>query len=282
MLITTYRHITISVNNPDLEEQDLRLITLGVYPEMTIEVLRSSIEAEGIPAPTQHLYHNGQLITDNAKTLQELQIVDGDMLALHVRDMRGTNMAPSHNQGQGAQRASASGGANAGAGAGAGAAGPLAQDPEVIRLHILGDPAQRRQLERLNPGLAAVIEDPQRFAQFYQQSANQQEQARLARIREIEALNADEFNPEAQAKIEDMIREESVRENLQNAMEHNPECTSSEPLFTDIKSAQSRKCSHARTHAHHHTPPPLPNLFPFSLPLVLIINSIRPGTPIIH
>ncbi|KAI8956086.1 hypothetical protein F4801DRAFT_1204 [Xylaria longipes] len=31
---------------------------------MTVETLRSSIEAEGIPAPSQHLYHNGQLITD--------------------------------------------------------------------------------------------------------------------------------------------------------------------------------------------------------------------------
>jgi DNA damage-inducible protein 1 len=268
MLVTMYRHITISVNNQDLEEQDLRLITLGVYPEMTIEVLRSSIEAEGIPAPTQHLYHNGQLITDNAKTLQELQIVDGDMLALHVRDMRGTNMAPSQNQGQGAQRGSASGGASTGAGAGAG--GPLSQDPEVLRLHILGDPAQRRQLERLNPGLAAVIEDPQRFAQFYQQSANQQEQARLARIRQIEALNADEFNPEAQAKIADMIREESVRENLQNAMEHNPECTSSESPFANIEPAQSWICSHAHTHIHIHqsTPPSVlftPGLFAFSI-----------------
>ncbi|KAI0396363.1 hypothetical protein F5Y17DRAFT_117176 [Xylariaceae sp. FL0594] len=213
-------HITISVNNPDLEEQDLRLITLGVIPEMTIEALRSSIEAEGIPAPAQHLYHNGQLITDNTKTLQELQVVDGDMLALHVRDVRGTQMAPSHNQPQHAQRGPVSGGANAGAGR------ALTRDPELIRLHILGDPAQRQQLERLNPGLAAAIEDPERFAQLYHQSANQQEQARLARLREIEALNSDEFNPEAQARIEDMIREEGVRENLQNAMEHNPECAS--------------------------------------------------------
>ncbi|KAI0542984.1 hypothetical protein GGR58DRAFT_4290 [Xylaria digitata] len=205
--------ITLSVNNPEVEEQELRLVTLGVYPEMTIEVLRSSIEAEGIPVFAQHLYHNGQLITDNTKTLQELEIADGDMLALHVRDMRGSGV----DSRDGAPRRRPAPGPAPGTGA------PAPQDPELIRLQVLGDPSLRSQLQRLNPALAAVIEDPQRFAQMFQNSALEQEQARRARMREIEALNADEFNPDAQARIEEMIRQESVVENLQNAMEHNPE-----------------------------------------------------------
>ncbi|KAI1155178.1 hypothetical protein F4825DRAFT_82763 [Nemania diffusa] len=161
--------ITLSVNNPEVEEPELRLVTLGVYPEMTIETLRSSIEAEGIPAPAQHLYHNGQLITDNTKTLQELQITDGDMLALHVRDMRGSSGVDPSQRDQAPRRRPAA--------APAGGA-PLPQDPELIRLQVLGDPALRAQLQRLNPALAAVIEDPQRFAQLFQNSALEQEQAR--------------------------------------------------------------------------------------------------------
>ncbi|GAW12133.1 hypothetical protein ANO14919_014910 [Xylariales sp. No.14919] len=177
--------ITLSVNNPEVEEQELRLVTLGVYPEMTIEVLRSSIEAEGIPAPAQHLYHNGQLITDNTKTLQELQIADGDMLALHVRDMRGSGVDPGHRE-QAPRRRPAAGPAG-------GAGAPLAQDPELIRLQVLGDPALRAQLQRLNPALAA-------------------------------------------ARIEEMIRQESVVENLQNAMEHNPESFGRvHLLYIDVK-----------------------------------------------
>ncbi|KAI1265541.1 hypothetical protein F5Y18DRAFT_38296 [Xylariaceae sp. FL1019] len=220
----TTRRITLSVNNPEVEEQDLRLVTLDVYPDMTLGALRSSIEAEGIPAPAQHLYHNGHLITDDSKTLQDLQITDGDMLALHVRDMRGTNVTTSHRD-PGAQRRPP---------AGPGAPGSSqSQDPELIRLQVLGDPALRAQLERLNPTLAATIEDPARFAQIFQQSSNQQEEARQARMREIAALNADEFNPEAQAKIEDMIRQQGVMENLQNAMEHNPECASPRLLFPE-------------------------------------------------
>lgn len=197
------------MNNPTVEAQELQLINLEVRSDTTLADLRSSIEAEGIPAPSQNIYHNGQLITDNSKTLEELNISDGDMLALHVRDMRGnTGVEPTHREPQRRQ------------------ASTLAQDPELIRLQVLGDPRLRNELERANPTLAAALENPQRFAQIFRQSADQQEEARRARMREIEALNNDEFNPEAQARIEDMIRQQGVMENLQNAMEYNPECTS--------------------------------------------------------
>ncbi|XDG09638.1 hypothetical protein ABKA04_009253 [Annulohypoxylon sp. FPYF3050] len=186
---------------------------------MTLADLRSSIEAEGIPAPSQNIYHNGQLITDNSKTLEELNISDGDMLALHVRDMRGnTGVEPTHREPQRRQ------------------ASTLAQDPELIRLQVLGDPRLRNELERANPTLAAALENPQRFAQIFRQSADQQEEARRARMREIEALNNDEFNPEAQARIEDMIRQQGVMENLQNAMEYNPESFGRvHLLYVDVK-----------------------------------------------
>ena len=201
----------MNINNPDVYDSELRLINLEVYPEMTLGALRSSIEAEGFPVPAQHLYHNGQLVTDNAKTLQELQIADGDMLALHIRDMRGhTGIAPAQQQPSGQRRAQQ----------------PGQQDPELIRLQLLGDPRMRAEVQRVNPPLAQALDDPQRFAQIFSQSQNQQEEARRARIREIEQLNADEFNPEAQARIEEIIRQQGVMENLQNAMEYNPECES--------------------------------------------------------
>lgn len=198
------------MSNPEVEGEDLRLVTLEVFPEWTIETLRSSIAAEGIPEPSQHIYHNGQLITDNSKTLQDLAITDGDMLALHIRDMRGnTGVAPAHQAQQPPQQQRSA---------------AMAQDPELIRLQVLGDPRLRAELQRSNPQLAAALEDSRRFAQLFRDTADQQEEARRARMREIEQLNNDEFNPEAQARIEEIIRQQAVMENLQNAMEYNPEC----------------------------------------------------------
>jgi DNA damage-inducible protein 1 len=192
------------VTRPEVEDSDI--LTLEVFPDCTIETLRSLIEAEArIPAPSQHLYHNGQLITDSSRTLEQLQISDGEMLTLHIRDMRGnTGVA------EPPQRSARNPG----------------QDPETMRLQILGNPQLRAEVQQANPPLASVLEDPQRFAQIFRQSQNQQEEARRARMREIEELNNDEFNPEAQAKIEEIIRQQQVTENLQNAMEHNPECKS--------------------------------------------------------
>ncbi|RYP57410.1 hypothetical protein DL769_009501 [Monosporascus sp. CRB-8-3] len=217
------RRITLSVNNPEVEEQDLRLVTLEVFPDMTLGALRSSIEAEGFPAPSQHLYHNGRLVTDDSKTLQDLSITDGDMLALHIRDMRGsTGIPPGAREQQQPPRAPA--------------ANPMLQDPEVVRLQILADPRLRSEAERVNPQLAAAINNPQQFAQIFRSTADRQEEARRARLREIEALDNDEFNPEAQARIEEMIRQQGVMENLQNAMEYNPESFGRvHLLYCDVK-----------------------------------------------
>ncbi|KAH8681400.1 hypothetical protein BX600DRAFT_20441 [Xylariales sp. PMI_506] len=184
---------------------------------MTLGALRSSIEAEGIPAPSQHIYHNGQLITDNSKTLQELSISDGDMLALHIRDMRGnTGVAPAQQQAQQAQLAQQQARSSSAA---------AQHDPELMRLQILGDPRLRAELERQSPVMAAALNNPSRFAQLFNETIRRQEDDRRARMREIEDLNNDEFNPEAQARIAEIIRQQNVMENLQNAMEHNPECT---------------------------------------------------------
>jgi DNA damage-inducible protein 1 len=210
------RQITLTIANPAAEDQDL--LSLDVYPDMTVETLRSSIQAETrIPPTSQHIYHNGQLVQDDSKTLEQLQIGDGEMLALHVRQVR-----------------SAPGGASAAAAAagrpqqpqqsaGQGRRANPAADPETLRLQLLGDPNARAQMQESFPQLAAALNDPQRFANLIRQVQDSEQRERDERQRRIAALNADPFDPEAQAQIEEMIRGERVQENLQSAMEHNPE-----------------------------------------------------------
>ncbi|KUI68224.1 DNA damage-inducible protein 1 [Cytospora mali] len=196
------RRITLSINNPEAEDQDL--LSLDIFPDMTLETLRSSIQAETRIEPNaQHLYHNGQLITDDSKTMEQLQIGDGEMLALHVRDMRGNTGVPVE---RAQQRRP-----------------PPEQDPELVRLNIIGNPAARAEVQRTQPRIAETLDDPVRFAAAYRDAFDRERRERAERQRAIQALNADPFDVDAQARIEEIIRQERVMENLQNAMEHNPE-----------------------------------------------------------
>ncbi|CAK7226242.1 DNA damage-inducible protein 1 [Sporothrix bragantina] len=193
---------------------------------MTIETLQSSIEAETtIPPSAQFLYHDGNLITDRTQTLQTLNVTNGDMIAMHIREPRNTGAGAGAGASQQAGGASARGAAARRDNGGAGARQRQANepDPEVIRLQILGDPRLREEAVRQQPQLAGVIDDPQLFAQFFNNNYERERRERLERQRQIAQLNADPFDIEAQARIEEIIRQERVMENLQNAMEHNPE-----------------------------------------------------------
>ncbi|CAH0048820.1 unnamed protein product [Clonostachys solani] len=205
------RRVTLNIFNLQEGDQD-NLLTLDVFPEMTVATLRESVQAESNIAPlSQHIYHNGRLLSDDAKTLEQLEIVDGEMLAVHVRDPRGNTGVPSQSQRPQPQQRPAQQGARP------------QQDPELIRLQILGNPAMRAQVQSQNPELASALEDPARFAQILNDSYDREQRERMERQREIERLNDDPFNIDAQRRIEEMIRQERVMENLQSAMEHNPE-----------------------------------------------------------
>jgi len=205
----------LNITAPDVElEQDL--LSLEILPETSVGMLKESVQAEvRIPKTSQHVYHNGQLLSDESKTMEQLEISDGDMLALHVRDMVGHTGLPAGERTQQPARSQPSAPGESGAGGD--------PDPELLRLQILGNPAMRQQVVSQRPELAAVINDPARFAQAYRQMQDQEREEQRRRRQHIQDLNADPFDIDAQMRIAEMIREERVQENLQNAIEHNPE-----------------------------------------------------------
>jgi DNA damage-inducible protein 1 len=145
--------------------------------------------------------------------MEELGIADGEMLAVHVRETRPAPVAAPASRPRPQQQAQAAAGQGA---------RPL-QDPETLRLQVLGSPAMRAQLERQQPGLAAVVDNPVAFATEFRNSVDREHRERLERQREVARLNEDPFNIDNQLRIEEIIRQERVMENLQSAMEHNPE-----------------------------------------------------------
>lgn len=192
-------------------------MSLDIFPDMPVATLRSSIEAETrIPTTSLHIYHNGQLLMDDTKTMAELSIGDGEMLAVHVRRMRATGPRP--------------GAAGPGRAVAPRGGGEIGRDAESVRLQILGSPELRAQLERVRPQMAAVLDDATRFREMWQQNSARESREQQERQAEIARLNADPFNLEAQAKIADMIRQEQVMDNLQKALEHNPE-SKQYPIF---------------------------------------------------
>jgi DNA damage-inducible protein 1 len=204
------RRITLTITAPT--HQDADLLSLEIPPDTTVSTLKESVQAESqIPKTAQHLYHNGQLLADDSKTMAQLQIGDGEMLALHVRDTTRT-ARPGQQPPQPRQQAAPQ------------ARGPAGlPDPETIRLQLLGNPELRQQAISQRPELAAVIESPERFAQALQRMQDQEREEQARRRQQIADLNADPFDVDAQMRIAEMIREERVQENLQNAIEHNPE-----------------------------------------------------------
>lgn len=188
---------------------------------MTTADLKAVIQSEtNLPPTSQHLYHNGQLLMDESKTLEQLRIGAGDMLAMHVRNPAtpGTTRGAAAGQSRGHPQQAAQQGGNAATGRRR--RGP---DPEMMRLRMLGNPRMLAEIRNSNPELASVVQDSRRFGEVWDQVQRQQEETELQKQREIAALNEDPFNLEAQAKIEEIIRQEAVMENLQNALEHNPE-----------------------------------------------------------
>jgi DNA damage-inducible protein 1 len=187
--------------------------------------LKGMVEAEAkFPANTQSFFFNGQALRNDTQTLEDAGIKDGEMLAMMVNRRNGQ-------QQQAQQRRTRQG---------------VSSDPEVttperieeIRTQILQNPAQLSRLLQQNPDLAAVINEPARFQELWQQMLDDRDRMQRERQNQLAMLNEDPFNPEAQKKIEDMIRREKIEANLQYAYENNPEgMTYAHPqIHTDLTS----------------------------------------------
>lgn len=210
------RRIFISVTSRQRTQNDAVYQALEVAPEMTVADLKAVIHGEtNVPPSLQRLFHNGQQLLDDAKTIEQCQIQEQDMLEMLARSPQGLNHEGLR-QGQGRvdPRSSRSSTAQSGS---------PQMDPETIREQALKDPRVLAQIRSSQPELADAVSDSARFREVLQESQRRQMEAEARKMEELARLNADPFDVDAQRKIEEMIRQERVMENLQEAMDHTPE-----------------------------------------------------------
>jgi DNA damage-inducible protein 1 len=176
------------------------LINLDVPSEMTLTDIKGLIESELDVSPVaQELSRDGQPLLDNSKSLEQLEMKDGDLLGLRVRSRQQNSQS----------RAQTSAQSN--------------PDAERIRLHMLGDARFMERVRQENPRLADAATDSVRFQTAWQEEHRRIRAQQEEQERQYELLEDDPFNTDAQQKIEKLIQQQQIAINIEKAMEENPE-----------------------------------------------------------
>ncbi|XP_066462391.1 protein DDI1 homolog 2 [Eleutherodactylus coqui] len=217
--------------------RDLSEITfsLEVDQDFELENFRALCELEsGIPAAESLIIYAEQPLTDNQRSLSSYGLKDGDVVVLRQKDAAESRPAPAAAF-PGLPRIDFSSIAVPGtsrppaeppqprAPAPDSTSFPQGLDnPALLREMLLANPHELSLLKERNPPLAEALlsGDLEKFTKVLLEQ--QQERARREQER-IRLFSADPFDLEAQAKIEEDIRQQNIEENMTIAMEEAPE-----------------------------------------------------------
>ncbi|XP_051563267.1 protein DDI1 homolog 2-like isoform X3 [Myxocyprinus asiaticus] len=221
---------------------------LEVSPELELRDFLALCELEsGIPAGEIQISYAEQPLHDPTRALGNYGLKDGDVVVLRQAEriipsqptipglpridfssiaVPGTSSGqnrPQQNQRPSATSSVLPQATTPGSGSSSGSALSQGLDnPALLRDMLLANPHELSLLKERNPPLAEALlsGDLERFTKVLLEQ--QQDRAKRERER-IRLLTADPFDLEAQAKIEEEIRQHNIEENMTIAMEEAPE-----------------------------------------------------------
>lgn len=218
--------------------RDLSEVTFSLQVDADFELhnFRALCELEsGIPAAESQIVYAERPLTDNHRSLASYGLKDGDVVILRQKenaDPRPPVQFPSLPRidfssiavpGTSSPRQRPPAAVKPSHSSGEMAASPQGLDnPALLRDMLLANPHELSLLKERNPPLAEALlsGDLERFSRVLVEQ--QQDRARREQER-IRLFSADPFDLEAQAKIEEDIRQQNIEENMTIAMEEAPE-----------------------------------------------------------
>uniref|UniRef100_A0A8C7BYH0 DNA damage inducible 1 homolog 1 n=1 Tax=Neovison vison TaxID=452646 RepID=A0A8C7BYH0_NEOVI len=213
--------VTVYCLRRDLSEATF---SLQVSPDFELYNFRLLCELEsGIPAAETQIFFLERLLADERRSLGSYGLRDGDVVVLLQKEGAGprppgrtSSLArpdppprapqPSHGLGSGEKMTRAQG----------------LDSPALIRSLLLSNPHDLSLLKERNPALAEALLSGNLDA-FSRVLLEQQRERALREQERLRLFTADPFDPEAQAKIEEEIRQRNIEENMSIAMEEAPE-----------------------------------------------------------
>lgn len=211
----------ITVSN----EQNNLIISVDVSQSMTLEDFKAYLQAEtDIEPEEQILVCNSKSVSGDKQTLDQLGLKDDDLVILKKKTVSAPTTATTANTTNSMDST------------------VVDNQIEAMRQQFLTNPSAANQLRATNPTLHDAINDPPQFSSLMKQALQQMQNGQipshydLSNQQEIRRLEQDPDNPENQARILELIRQEQIEKNMELAYDLTPESfVSVSMLYIKIK-----------------------------------------------
>lgn len=204
--------LTISV------ESSGNIISADLPSSLSVADFQAYLEAEtDIDPEKQILIHNGKTIQKD-KTLEDIGLKEDDLIVLKEKNAQAAVQTEQTDQ------------------------DPVNHQVELLRSQYINNSQMNTHLRQTDPGLHSKLNDPAAFKAVVLERLQQVQSSGMGSYRspqqqeEFQKLQENPDDPENQARIMEMIRQERIDENMQLAMDLTPESfTSVNMLYINIK-----------------------------------------------